>query len=38
MGCQNIKHTGILSNQIQGYQLKELLECWKEGLNFYLKE
>ncbi len=27
MGCQNIKHTGILSNQIQGYQLKELLEC-----------
>jgi len=27
MGCQNTKHIGILSNQVQGCYLKELLEC-----------
>jgi len=38
MGCQDKKHIGILSNQVQRCQLKELLECWKEGLEFYSRE
>ncbi len=38
MGYQDTRHTRILSNQVQGYQLKEFLECWKEGLEFYSKE
>jgi hypothetical protein len=27
MNCQNTKYIGILSNQVQGCQWKELLEC-----------
>ncbi len=38
MGCQDTKHIGILSNQVQGCQLKKLLKCWNEGLEFYSRE